>query len=78
MVEYIYPRSTIIKPKAALGWSFYYPGDFSFTCMAGVNIRLGGRAILSLEYNIDFAPKYLIVPNSFASQAVLGGLHFQF
>jgi len=79
MLEYIYPKSTIIKPKAAFGWSAYYPADLSLTCMAGVNIQLGGRASLSVEYNIDFVPHaFPIIPKEFFSQAVLGGLHFQF
>ena len=86
MFEYIYPKS-VIRPKAAYGWSLYYTegysclSGYSVTCMGGVNVQLGSSASLSLEYNIDFLPKtppLAFVPKRFFSHSFMGGFHFKF
>jgi len=83
MFEYIYPKS-VIRPKAAYGWSFYYSGllglsGYSLKCMGGFNIQLGSSMSLSIEYNIDFVPDFLLmVPGQFISHSFMGGLHFRF
>ena len=86
MLEYIYPKS-VISPKIAYGYSFYYlddnfadPMSISATCMGGFNIRLSDYIRLSFEYNIDFVTKdvIFILPERFLSHSFLGGLQIRF
>ncbi len=78
MFEYIYPKS-VIRPKAAYGFSIYNMLEaYSASCMGGVNIQLHQSVSCFLEYHLDFASRYLIIPERLVFQTFLGGLEFRF
>ena len=82
MLEYLYPKSAI-RPKMASGWSVYRNDNFLISglviaFMGGFNIQLGASTSLSLEYNIDFLPNRIFIPNKFVSHSFMGGFHFKF
>ena len=87
MVEYIYPKTTIIKPKIAYGPIFHLnysnkQSGMGTSFMAGINIRLNDSMSLTLEYNADLGSKTLFlpipIPKQFLSNSFLSGFRFEF
>lgn len=75
-IEYLYPEG-IIKPKFAFGINVYGL-VYTFSLMAGFNVKLNKSFYLTVNYDIDFVPKTLITPGEVFSQALHAGIQIKF
>lgn len=77
-IEYFYPLKGVIQPKAAVG-VLLFPVDYALipfpSGMLGVNFKIDKRFYMSLNYDLCFFSKYIVVPESIIFHSLMLGIN---